>query len=139
MNKKTTYTKQYRRTTTTVSMVNYHIVFCPRYRKKIFSIPGLEERFKELTAAECARHGFEILALECNVDHAHMFVNVPPTYSPADVCKFIKGASSSKLRREFSELSRIPSLWTRSYFASTAGNVSSGTIMQYIREQKNRS
>ena len=129
---------EYKHTRTTVSLINYHLVFCPRYRRKIFNIPGVEERFKELTSIECQMHNIDILAMECHMDHVHMFVSVYPQQSIPDIVKQIKGATSHKLREEFSQLKNMPSLWTRSYFVSTAGNVSSETIEWYINTQKKR-
>ena len=129
---------KYKHTKTTVSLINYHIVFCPRYRRKIFNIPGVEERFKELTVMECEKNNIDILAMECHVDHVHMFVSVYPQQTIPDVVKQIKGATSNKLREEFSQLENMPSLWTRSYFVSTANNVSSETIEWYVSTQKAR-
>lgn len=130
--------KEYRRTNTTVSMINYHLIFCPRYRRKIFLIDGVEARFKELVNQICEQNKFKIIAMECDKDHCHLFVNVPPTVSPHIVMKMVKGATSRILRSEFPQLSKMPSLWTRSYFASTAGDVSSAIIEQYIKSQKTR-
>lgn len=87
---------------------------------------------------ECSRQGIEILAMECHVDHVHMFVSVLPTMSVPSIMKHMKGATSKALRQEFHELSAMPSLWTRSYFVSTAGNVSSETIEWYVKTQKTR-
>jgi putative transposase len=129
--------QDYRRTNTTVSLINYHFVFCPRYRRKIL-IGEVEERFKELLNEICKEFELEILAIECDRDHCHLFVNSLPTLSPADIMAKIKGVTSRKLRQEFKHLSRMVSLWTRSYFVSTAGNVSSETIQKYIEEQKTR-
>lgn len=119
-------------------MVNYHLVFCPRYRRKIFLIDGVEARFKELVRQICFQNGYDIIAFECDKDHCHLFVNVPPTVSPHMVAKAVKGATSHQLRKEFPQLAKMPSLWTRSYFASTAGNVSSETVEWYIKTQKTR-
>ena len=127
----------YRRTATTVSLVNYHFVFCPRYRRKIFLIDGLEDRFKELVCQICERNNIDILAMECHIDHCHLFVNAPPSLSPADIMKLIKGETGSVLKKEFFPTKR-PQIWTRSYFVSTAGNVSSSTIERYVNEQKTR-
>ncbi len=129
---------EYKHTKTTVSLINYHFVFCPRYRRKIFNIPGVEDRFKELTITECSKQGIEILALECHIDHVHIFVSVLPTMSIPNIMKRIKGCTSLVLREEFPQLSAMPSLWTRSYFVSTAGNVSSETIKWYVDTQKTR-
>lgn len=129
---------EYKHTKTTVSLINYHFVFCSRYRRKIFNIEGVEERFKELTISECKRVGIEILALECHVDHVHIFVSVLPTMGIPSIMQQIKGATSHRLREEFPQLKAMPSLWTRSYFVSTAGNVSSETIKWYVDTQKTR-
>lgn len=129
---------EYRKTKTTVSLINYHFVFCPRYRRKIFNIPGVEDRFKELTLLECKRLGLDVLAMECHIDHVHLFLSCLPTMSPSEVMHQIKGATSFSLRKEFSKLERMPSLWTRSFFVSTAGNVSSETIRWYVETQKTR-
>ena len=130
---------KYRHTKTTVSLINYHIVFCPRYRRRIFNIPGVEDRFKELVTAECQKRDIDILAMECHVDHVHIFLSAYPQQPIPDIVKWIKGTTSHKLRDEFSELEKMPSLWTRSYFVSTAGNVSSETIEWYVKTQKTRS
>lgn len=129
---------KYRTTKTTVSLINYHFVFCPRYRRKIFDIPNVEERFKHMVKYICEEMDIEIIAIECDKDHAHMFLNCLPTLSPSDVMQKIKGVTSRVLREEFQQLSKMPSLWTRSYFVSTAGNVSSETVKQYVENQKTR-
>ena len=129
---------KYRHTNTTVSLLNYHFVFCPRYRRKIFLIPRVEERFKELVNLKCKELKIEIIAVECDKDHVHLFLNSLPTLSPSDVMRQIKGYTGKILREEFIELSKMPSLWTRSYFVSTAGNVCSETIKKYVETQKKR-
>ena len=130
--------KGYRRTATTVSLINYHFVFCPRYRRKVFLIDGLEDRFKELVTQICEQNQYEILAMECHVDHCHLFLNTPPSVSPADVMRVIKSNTSRVLLDEYSSILRSPTLWTRSYFVSTAGDVSSDTIRRYVETQKTR-
>lgn len=128
----------YRKTHTTVSLINYHFVFCPRYRRKIFLRNDVEVRFKELVSEICEDLNVNMIALECDKDHTHMFLNALPTLSPADIMAKIKGVTSKKLREEFPHLQHLPSLWTRSYFVSTAGNVSSETIKRYVEQQKTR-
>lgn len=129
---------EYRRTKTTVSLINYHFVFCPRYRRKIFLRTDVEERFKELVQEICVELNIVIVAIECNKDHTHIFLNALPTFSPADIMAKMKGVTSRRLRQEFPHLQHLPSLWTRSYFVSTAGNVSSETIKRYVEEQKTK-
>ena len=128
----------YRRTKTTVSLINYHFVFCPRYRRKIFLNTKVEERFKELVQEICGEMDVAIVAMECDKDHVHLFLNTLPTLSSADTMAKIKGVTSKRLRGEFPHLQHLPSLWTRSYFVSTAGNVSTETIKQYVENQKTR-
>ena len=127
---------KYRKTKTTVSLINYHFVFCPRHRRKIFDIPSVETRFEEVIKKICDELEIEIIAIECDKDHVHIFLNCLPTLSPSDIMNKIKGVSSKPIRKEFNELSKMPSLWTRSYFVSTAGNVSSETVKDYVEGQK---
>lgn len=129
--------QEYRRTNTTVSLINYHFVFCPRYRRKVL-VGGVEKRFKELTQQICKELDIEILAMEVMPDHVHLFVNAPPTLSPSDIMAKIKGITSRHLRKEFKHLQHLQSLWTRSFFVSTAGHVSSETIKRYVESQKKR-
>ena len=129
---------EYRRTKTTVSFIQYHFVFCPRYRRKIFLNSQVEERFKTLVQEICDELEIEVIAMECDQDHVHLFLNTLPTFSPTDIMAKIKGVTSKKLREEFPHLQHLPSLWTRSYFVSTAENVSSETIKHYVENQKKR-
>ncbi|MBW9153535.1 IS200/IS605 family transposase [Clostridium estertheticum] len=129
---------KYRTTKTTVSLINYHFIFCPRYRRKIFLIPNVEERFKQMVKFICEELEIEIIAIECDKDHTHLFLNCIPTLSPSDIMQKIKGVTSRVLREEFNELKKMPSLWTRSYFISTEGNVKSETVKKYVENQKTR-
>lgn len=128
----------YRHKKTSVSMINYHIIFCPRYRRKIFLIEGLETRFKELVVQICEQNDYVLIALECDRDHCHIFVNVPPDVSAADVVRVVKANTAKALLQEFKEFATTRNLWTRSYFASTAGDVSTATIKKYVEAQKKR-
>ncbi|MGG4345980.1 IS200/IS605 family transposase [Paenibacillus lautus] len=128
---------EYRRTATTVSLINYHFVFCPRYRRKVL-VKQVEIRFKELLAEICHQNNWIIVAMEVMPDHVHLFLNCLPTDSPSDVMAKVKGVTSRILRQEFEHLAHLPSLWTRSFFVSTAGNVSSETVKRYVEEQKKR-
>ncbi|EEM95356.1 Transposase [Bacillus thuringiensis IBL 200] len=86
----------------------------------------------------CGGLDISIVAMECDKDHVHLFLNKPPTLSPADAMVKIKGVTSKRLREEFPHLQHLPSLWTRSYFVSTAGSVSSETIKHHVENQKTR-
>lgn len=98
----------------------------------------LLHRFREILGEVATELELEILALEVMPDHVHLFVNAPPDLAPAEIIARIKGRTSHHMRREFPAITRMPSMWTRSYFVSTAGNVSSETIERYIAMQKKR-
>lgn len=101
-------------------------------------IPNVEMRVKEIISDVCEELDINIIAFECHIDHVHLLVNALPTLAPSDIMKKVKGVSSRYIRQEFSQLSHLPSLWTRSFFVSTAGNVSSETVKKYVDEQKTR-
>jgi putative transposase len=127
--------QQYRRSNHSVSLVNYHLVWIPKRRKRVL-VNDVEKRLREIVWQVCQENGWIIIALEIMPDHIHLLINVPPTAPAHQVVKAIKGRSSRLLRQEFPHLLRLPSLWTHSYFVSTAGNVSSETVKRYIEEQK---
>lgn len=90
---------------------------------------------KALVYEVCEEHTWEVVELAIQPDHIHLFVRANPYTLPTDIPRLIKGRSSRVLREEFPELLKLPSLWTRSYFLSTAGNVSSEIIQKYIERQ----
>jgi len=118
-----------------VHLILYHLVFCPKRRKPV--LVGEVARDAEiLIRRKCEEHGWRILALEVMPDHVHLFVRVWPSTSAAEVVKAVKGITSHELRANYPHLLKLPSLWTRSYFAATVGNVSQETIRRYIEAQK---
>ena len=127
----------YRHTKTCVSLINYHFVWCPKRRRKVL-VGRVERDLHRLLIAKAKDLGSEPIALEIMPDHVHLFLNCPPTLSPSDAMFWLKGYTSRLLRQKYPHLERMSSLWTRSYFVSTAGNVSSSTIQRYIAEQKTR-
>jgi putative transposase len=124
----------YRRSTHHVYLNNYHLVWCPKRRKPVLIGP-VRERFIEISREVAADNSWDILELAVQPDHVHLFVSVPPTIPPNKIVAAIKGRTSSMLRKEFPELLKLPSLWTHSYFSSTAGNISAETIKKYMKEQ----
>lgn len=79
----------------------------------------------------------KVVELVVMSDHVHLFASFSPTYSIPQIVHKLKSASSRQLREEFPHLrSRLPSLWTRSYYVGTAGNVSAETIKRYIEAQR---
>ena len=119
-------------------MLNYHFVWIVRRRRKLLS-GLLDKRLKELIYQAAKEIDCDVIALETHHDHVHLFINTHPRIAPYQVMHKIKGFTSHALRIEFPEVKRkLPSLWTRSYFVSTAGSVSGDTIKRYVEEQKTR-
>jgi len=116
--------------------INYHLVWCPKFRRPVLA-GDVGERLTELLPLEVERLGGHVLDLVVQPDHFHLFASFSPTLAVAQIMHRIKGATARRLRSEFPELkSRLPSLWTRSYYVGTAGFVSAESIQRYIDEQK---
>ena len=131
-----TSTFQYQRDEHRIHLIVYHLIWCPRRRKAILT-GALKERCQQLIEEKCQEKGWNILTLAIQPDHIHLFVRVWPSDSAAEVVKERKGITSFFLRKEFTSiLKKLPSTWTRSYFASTAGAVSAETIQRSIDAQK---
>lgn len=120
----------------TVHFIVYHLIWCPKRRKAIL-VGAIKERLEQLIHEVVAEHGWSLLTLAIQPDHVHLFLRSDPYTAPSDIARFIKGRSSRVLREEYPELLKLPSLWTHSFFVSTAGNVSQEIIQHYIERQKN--
>jgi len=97
----------------------------------------IREKLKELIKEKVEKLGCQIITLSIEEDHVHLFIQANPKLSPNTIIGQVKGYTSKILRGEFPELrSRLPTLWTRSYFVSTHGHVSDETIQKYIEKQK---
>ncbi len=130
-------THEYQRDEHRVHLIIYHLIWCPRRRKPVLVGP-VAGKCRELIEGKCAEQGWEVLALAIQPDHLHLFVRVWPSDSASEVVKECKGITSFLLRREFPHLLKLPSMWTRAFFASTAGHVSQETIQRYIAAQTGR-
>lgn len=129
-------TPRYRRNAGSVFALKYHLVWCPKYRRSVLVGP-VEERLKLLLREKAAALNTEIEALEVMPDHVHLFVSADPTEAVQHLVNQFKGSTSRILRQEFPALrSRLPSLWSRSYYAGTVGHVSEATVRRYIENQK---
>ena len=118
----------------TVHLIVYHIIWCPKRRRKVL-IGKVAERLEQLIGEVANENAWEVLTLAIQPDQVHLFLRANPYTLPTDIARLIKGRSSHLLREEFAHLKRMPSLWTRSTFYSTAGNVSAEVIEQYIERQ----
>lgn len=126
---------KYQRDEHRIHLINYHLVWCPKRRKPVLN-GDVAKACRTLIEEKCVGRGWKILELAIQPDHVHLFVQVFPADSATEVLKECKGVTSSVLRKQFPHLRKMPSLWTRSYFASTAGAVSAETIKNYIAAQK---
>jgi putative transposase len=127
---------EYQRDEHRVHLLVYHLIFCPKRRKSVL-VGDVATECERLLRDKCQEKGWEIVSLAVMADHVHLFVRVFPTDAAADVVKTVKGYTSHELRVMFPFLKqRYPCVWTRSYFAATAGNVASATIRAYIDAQK---
>ena len=127
--------QQYRHNRHSVSLMNFHFVWIPRRRKKVL-VGEVATRLEEIIKDLAADLDMNILAMEIMPDHVHLFVSCTPSIAADQIMFRIKGRSSRILRKKFPHLLKMPSMWTRSYFVSTAGNVSTETIKRYIAEQR---
>ncbi|HEX8033812.1 MAG TPA: IS200/IS605 family transposase [Ktedonobacterales bacterium] len=121
-----------------VSICRYHVVFCPKYRRKVLT-PPIDERLKVMLAEQIERWGQDLIELEVMPDHVHLLVGCDPQFGIHRLVKLLKGYSSHALRAEFPALTRrLPSLWTNSYFVSTVGGVTLETLKRYVENQKGK-
>lgn len=129
----------YRRTSGGVSNLNYHLVWTPKYRLSVL-VGDVADDLESLIREKAAELDVEVKHLAIKPDHLHLFVSAPPELSPSKLANQFKGYSSRSLRRKYRHLtSRMPSLWSRSYFIGSDGHVSEATIARYIAAQETRS
>lgn len=115
-----------------------HLVWCSKYRRPVL-IDEVAQRLKELLQQTAQEYEWHIEALEIMPDHVHLFLSFDPRFAVAEIVNRLKGITSRILRSEYRELrSRIPTLWSRSYYAGTVGHVSDATVRRYIESQKGR-
>lgn len=131
---------KYTHARTCVYNINYHIVWCVKYRKKVLDTE-ISKRLYELVQTIANEKGFTVV--ECKVgegDHVHCFVSAPPKLSVTQIAKYLKGISGNALLKEFPYLRDFlwkGQLWNGSYFCETIGSVSEENVLKYIERQKN--
>jgi putative transposase len=129
-------TKRWTCSNTTVYNIGYHFIWCVKYRRKVLS-GRIESRLKTLLWEKSLAIDVVMAELEVMPDHVHVFVKSKPVDSPHWIVQQLKGYSSHELRNEFETLrSRLPTLWTRSYYCESCGHLSEATVQKYIEDQK---
>ena len=129
-----TINMEYQHEQHTVHLVVYHIIWCPKRRRLVLQ-GKVAPRLEQIVYEVANENAWEVIQLAIQPDHVHLFLRANPYTLPTDIARLIKGRSSHVLREEFPHLMRMPSLWTRSTFYSTAGNVSAEIIEEYIERQ----
>lgn len=126
----------YKSNNNVVYSCHYHVVFCSKYRRRVLT-DGVDERFKQIALQVAQELNFCIAEMEVMPDHVHLLIEVDPQFGIHRAVKRIKGRTSRTLRQEFPKVkSRIPTLWTNSYFVSTTGGAPLKAIKRYIQNQK---
>lgn len=129
--------KQYKTATHLTFSCQYHVIFCPKYRRSVLK-DGVDERLKEIISEVANNYNFEVPSMEIMPDHVHLIIDCNPRFGVMECTTKIKNISSRILRDEFPQLkSKLPNLWTRSAFISTVGSVSLEVVKKYIENQKN--
>ena len=130
--------QRYRLNAGAVYSLKYHLVWCPKYRRSVL-VDKVATRLKELLNKKATEMKAIIHSLEVMPDHVHLFVESDPTQTPAHIAAQFKGYSSNILRAEFPSLrSRLPTLWSRSYYIASVGSVTASAIQHYIESQKGK-
>ncbi len=123
---------------TVVYNIGFHIIFCPKYRRKVLT-GQVKTRLLELFKIKADELNLDIQDVTIMPDHVHLFVKASPSLAPHFIVGQLKGYSSRILRNEFPSLkSRLPSLWTRSYYIESVGHISEDTIRKYIEDQEGK-
>ncbi len=130
--------KRYHRNAGSIYSLKYHFVWCPKYRRKVL-VGDIAEELRALLYQKAQELEVTIVALEIMPDHVHLFIESDPTEAPQHLANQFKGYTSRMLRLKFPELrSRLPSMWSRSYYVGSIGAVSEETVRRYIEMQKRR-
>lgn len=128
------------RSKSAVHHLNYHLVWCPKYRRSVLTA-HVAGRLHALLHGIAAQHGLQVLACEVMPDHVHLFLSAPPRYSPANLARLFKGVTSRYIRQELNDqirhsIHKPGTLWSPSDYVGTAGNVSAQVIARYIEQSQ---
>ena len=128
--------KNYKSNNNVVYSCKYHVIWCPKYRRKLLN-NGVDTKLKEIISQALKEKNSELIEIEVMPDHVHLLLEVDPQFGIHRLVKLIKGRSSKLLREAFPFLkTRLPTLWSNSYFVSTVGGAPFSIIKQYIENQK---
>lgn len=126
---------QYRSTRKAVFSVKYHVIWCPKYRRRVLG-GAAELRLKQIIDEVVCEFGGMVIEVETMPDHVHLLVELPPQVAVSKLVQILKGRSSRRLRQEFPHLARMKSLWSPSWFVSTVGGAPLEVVRRYVENQK---
>ena len=130
--------KRYQLNAGSVFSLKYHLVWCSKYRRSVL-VGEVANRLKEVLKQKAEEMKSIVHSLEVMPDHVHLFIESDPTQAPAHIAAQFKGFSSRVMRNEFPSLrSRLPTLWSRSYYIASVGSVTASAIQHYIESQKGK-
>lgn len=126
------------KTSSCIYNINYHVVWCPKYRKPVLN-GKIKEFIEEQLHTISEARGYKVLNLKVMPDHVHLFISAPPMESPTGIVKVLKGVSSLRVSKAFPDFKKEfwnGHIWSPSYYIGTAGHVSAKTIQKYIQNQE---
>ena len=126
---------QYRSTRKAVFSVKYHVIWCPKCRRRVLG-GAVEVRLKQIINEVVAEFGGMVIEVETMPDHVHLLVEVPPQVAVSKLVQILKGRSSRRLRQEFPHLAPMKCLWSPSWFVSTVGGAPLEVVRRYVENQK---
>lgn len=137
MNIENNYKKEYYSTDHLKYSCQYHVIFCPKYRRKVFKEEH-QKRLKEIFLEVAEKWDFNIIEMEIMEDHVHLLLECNPRFGIMKCIHKLKGTSSNLMFKEFDDIKRkLPTVWTKSAFISTVGTISLDVVKKYIEDQKN--
>lgn len=124
----------------TTYSIYYHIVFIPKYRRKIFNHQNIDNLVKKVVQDRAPYHSWIIEQLETDEDHLHLFLSTPPRYSPAEIVKLIKTWTYHNVYDKVPEIKQYlwgGKLWCEGYFITTVNDATTNDmIKRYVQNQK---
>ena len=118
----------------------YHIVFIPKYRKKVL-YGKMREDVREIIRILCRYKKVEIISGAVCIDHVHLCVSIPPKMRVSEFMGYLKGKSTLMIYDRHPNLQNKwdKAFWARGYYVATVGNVTETAIKKYIAEQSEES
>lgn len=128
--------KGYKESRRIVYSCKYRVVWCPKYCRPVLE-HQVASRLEAILRDVCEQNGAEIIELKIEPDHVRLLLGVDPQFGIHRLVKRLKGVSSRHLRQEFDSLrSRLPTLWTHSYFVCTVGVEPRSAVRLYVESQQ---